>query len=246
MTKGREGPARLVERLTAIVLVALAVTGTSCASTSGKRATADNPSIESSKTLGTTHGPNGEKATPTSALELSSREVARVQAGRYTASFVWHEASDFTTAVTAGVNAEFERLGIKVTAETSANFDAAKQKADIETVQAKKPSVLLTLPVDAVVTASAYKAAARQGTKIVLLSIVPQGMEYGRDYVNVVTDDLFQMGKRAADALARGDVETLANWNAKSPAKRRTFSPASATRGKPSASPKSARVRARL
>jgi len=89
-----------------------------------------------------------------------------------------------------------------VIAETSANFDAAKQKADVETVQAKKPSVLLTLPVDRVVPASAYEAVAEQGTKIVLLSIVPQGMKYGRDYVNVVTDDLFQMGKRAADALA--------------------------------------------
>jgi ribose transport system substrate-binding protein len=43
---------------------------------------------------------------------------------------------------------------------------------------------------------------ARQGTKIVLLSIVPQGMKRGRDYVNVVTDDLFDMGRRAADALA--------------------------------------------
>ena len=59
----------------------------------------------------------------------------------------------------------------------------------------------MTLPVDPVVTASAYRAAAR-GTKIVLLSSVPQGMTYGRDYVNLVTDDLFQMGKRAADALA--------------------------------------------
>jgi len=87
-------------------------------------------------------------------------------------------------------------------AETSANFDAAKQKADIETVQARRPSVLLTLPVDPVVTASAYKALARQGTKIVLLSSLPRGMKYGRDYVNVVTDDLFQMGKRAADAVA--------------------------------------------
>jgi len=96
----------------------------------------------------------------------------------------------------------FKQLGIRVIAQTNANFDAAKQKADVETVEAKKPSVLLTLPVDPVVTASAYKAAAKRGTKIVLLSNVPKGMKYGRDYVTVVTDDLFQMGKHAADALA--------------------------------------------
>ena len=134
-----------------------------------------------------------------------------MRAGHHTAALVWHEDSDFTTAVTVGVRDEFEQLGIEVIAETSANFDAAKQKADVETVGAKNPSVLLTLPVDPVVTASAYKAVAKQGTKIVLLSSVPQGMEYGRDYVNVVTDDLFQMGKRAADALAAavGDNGTV-------------------------------------
>jgi len=89
-----------------------------------------------------------------------------------------------------------------VIAETSANFDRRATEGDVETVEARRPSVLLTLPVNPVVTASAYKAAARQGTKIVLLSNVPQGMKQGRDYVDVVTDDLFQMGKRAADALA--------------------------------------------
>jgi ribose transport system substrate-binding protein len=206
------GPYRILERFAALVVVALAVAGTACGSTGGKRATADDSPITSSKTLGTTRGPNGEKATPVSALELNSDEVANVRAGHHTAALVWHQNSDFTTAVTAGVRDEFDRLGIDVIAETNANFDAGKQKADIETVEAKKPSVLLTLPVDAVVTASAYKAVARQGTKIVLLSIVPQGMEYGRDYVNLVTDDLFQMGKRAADALAAavGDKGTVA------------------------------------
>ncbi len=70
---------------------------------------------------------------------------------------------------------------------------------------------MLTLPVDPVATASAYKAAGQAGTKIVLLSNVPKGFVQGKDYVSVVTDDLFQMGKHAADALAfaigdKGDV----------------------------------------
>jgi ribose transport system substrate-binding protein len=195
-----------------IVLVAFLVAGASCGSPSGTPGTADNRPIKSSRTLATTHGPNGERATPTSALELTSSEVARVRAGHHTAAFAWHENSDFTTAVTAGIRGEFKQLGISVIAQTSANFDAAQQKDDVETVEARKPSVLLTLPVDPVVTASAYKAAARQGTKIVLLSTVPRGMKHGRDYVDVVTDDLFQMGKRAADALAAavGDKGTIA------------------------------------
>jgi len=184
------------------IVAALAVTIPACGPASDDRAAPSVPRIKSSRALGTTHGPNGEPPTPTSALRLSSSEIAKVRAGRYTAALVWHEGSDFTSAVDAGVRDEFSVLGIKVVAETSANFDAARQKSDVETVLAKRPSVLLTLPVDPVVTASAYMAAARQGTKIVLLSSVPQGMKYGRGYVNLVTDDLFQMGKRAADALA--------------------------------------------
>lgn len=184
------------------IVAALAVIIPACGPASDDGAAPSVPRIKSSRALGTTRGPNGERPTPNSALRLSSSEVAKVRAGRYTAALVWHEGSDFTGAVDAGVRDEFSVLGIRVVAETSANFDAAKQKADVETVQAKRPSVLLTLPVDPVVTASAYQAAARQGTKIVLLSSVPQGMTYGRDYVNLVTDDLFQMGKRAADALA--------------------------------------------
>jgi ABC-type sugar transport system substrate-binding protein len=184
------------------IVAALAVTIAACGPASDEGAAPSVPRIKSSRALGTTRGPNGERPTPNSALRLSSSEVAKVRAGHYTAALVWHESSDFTSAVDAGVRDEFSVLGIKVVAETSANFDAAKQKSDVETVQAKRPSVLLTLPVDPVVTASAYQAAARQGTKIVLLSSVPQGMTYGRDYVNLVTDDLVQMGKRAADALA--------------------------------------------
>jgi ribose transport system substrate-binding protein len=163
---------------------------------------AGTSAIKSSKAVGKTTGPSGEQATPTSALELSRDEIDEVKAGNYTAALTWHQSSDFTTAVTAGAKDEFAKLGIEVVATTNANFDAGKQKNDIETVLAKKPSVMLTLPVDPVTTASAYRAANRAGTKLVLLSNVPEGFSHGEDYVAVVTDDLFQMGKQAADALA--------------------------------------------
>jgi ribose transport system substrate-binding protein len=194
------------------VLVALlvpAVTGASCSG--GEQAADEAAPIRSSVAVGRTLGPNGEKAVSASALTLTSRDIAKVRAGHHSAALVWHEDADFTEAVTAGARDEFRRLGIGVVAQTSAGFDPAKQRADIETVAAKQPDVMLTLPVDPVITAAAYKQVARQGTRIVLLSNLPRGMTHGQDYVNVVTDDLFDMGKRAADALAaavggEGDV----------------------------------------
>jgi ribose transport system substrate-binding protein len=185
----------------AAAMIAVAACGSSSKDSSTGGGGGPTP-IRPSKAVGQTVGPNGEKATPTSALQLTDAETAKVKQGHYTAALVWHQASDFTTAVTNGAKAEFATLGIRIVATTNANFDPGKQKSDIETVLAKKPSVMLTLPVDPVTTASAYRAADRAGTKLVLLSNVPKGFVQGKDYVAVVTDDLFQMGKHAADALA--------------------------------------------
>jgi len=151
---------------------------------------------------GETAGPDGEKATPTSALVLTDADIAKLKVGKYTAALCWHTAADFVNAVTAGATDEFNRFGTMVVAQTDADFNAAKQQTDIETVLAKKPSVILTLPLDPVTSAEALKPAVAAGVKIVLLSNKPKNFVQGKDYVTIVTDDLFQMGKHAADALA--------------------------------------------
>jgi ribose transport system substrate-binding protein len=149
-----------------------------------------------------TVGPAGETATPSSELTLTDEEVAKLKEGDHTVALLWHTSSDFTNAVTAGAKDEFERLGIEVVAETDAGFDSAKQMSDVETVMAKNPSAILALPLDPVGAAEAFRAARDQGVKLVFLSNVPQGYRHGTDYVAIVTDDLFQMGKQAADALS--------------------------------------------
>jgi ribose transport system substrate-binding protein len=203
------------ERVLAALAATAAMSGlVACGSSSkdGGGSSTGPAKIVSSRTVGETRGPNGEKATPVSALTLSDAEIARIKAGHYTAALTWHQAGDVTTAVTAGATDEFKRLGIKIVATTDAGFDPAKQKNDIETVMAKKPSVMLSLPVDPVSSAPTYRKVSQAGTRLVLLSNVPPGFVQGKDYVTVVTDDLFQMGKHAADALAAaiGDRGTIA------------------------------------
>lgn len=191
----------LIPLLVLAATTALAACGGSSSATSGDSGEA-SLKVVSSKSLGETTGPNGEKATPISGLKLSPQEVAKVKAGNYTAAFTWHESGEFTSAVENGALDEFKSLGIRVVASTDAEFDPAKQKNDIETVMAKKPSVMVSLPVDPVSSASAYRKVSREGTKLVLLSNLPPGFVQGKDYVTVATDDLYQMGKDAADALA--------------------------------------------
>ena len=116
---------------------------------------------------------------------------------------LWHTSSDFINAVSAGAKAEFAKAGVEVVVTTDAGFDAARQRSDIETALADKPNVIIALPLDPTTSAEAFKQAVTDGTKLVFLSNLPAGYKHGTDYAAIVTDDLFQMGKRAADALAK-------------------------------------------
>ncbi|MER8780248.1 substrate-binding domain-containing protein [Mesorhizobium sp. M0768] len=150
-----------------------------------------------------TVGPSGETATPSAEVRLSDADLAAVKEKGYKAALLWHTSSDFTNAVTSGAKDEFARAGIQIVATTDAGFDAARQRSDIETALAAKPNVILSLPLDPVTSAEAFRQALTDGTKLVFLSNLPKGYKHGADYAAIVTDDLFQMGKQAADALAK-------------------------------------------
>lgn len=149
-----------------------------------------------------TIGPGGETATASSSVVVGDDKVAKVKEAGYSAALLWHDQSDFVNAVTAGAGDEFKRLGIEVVAITSAGFDAAKQRSDIETALAKSPNIILSLPLDPVTSAAAFKEAKESGVALSFLSNLPANYRHPGDYAAIVTDDLFQMGKQAADALA--------------------------------------------
>ncbi|MCU1489880.1 MAG: LacI family transcriptional regulator [Acidimicrobiaceae bacterium] len=148
-----------------------------------------------------TVGPNHEASVPASTIKLTPSETAAVKRGKYTAALVWHEPGTFTQAVDAGAKAEFASLGMNVVSDTQANFDAATQTNQLQTAETLHPSVVLSLPVNAVTEASAYKQLSGQHTKLVLLSNVPSGFTYPADYAGMVTDDLANMGRQAAVLL---------------------------------------------
>lgn len=196
-----------------------AASQTSGGTTSGASETASaqncgtGPKIGSagSEPVFTTVGPNGEKPTPASSVTLSTADVAALQKGNYTAAMVWHESATLTTAVADGAQSEFKRLGIKVLAVTQANFDAATQTNQLQTVLAEHPSAVLSLPINPTTEASAYKAVTAAGSKLVVLSNVPAGFAHPADYAGMVTDDLADMGRQAAIMLGtamggKGDV----------------------------------------
>jgi ribose transport system substrate-binding protein len=146
-------------------------------------------------------GPNGEPATPASQVTLTPDDVAKIKSGNHTAALLWAGAGEWYDALGAGAKDRFDELGIKVVATSDAEFDAARQANDVETAMTLKPDAILTLIVDPVSGAAAFKPAITAGVKLVLADNGAQGYVAGKDYVGIVTGDHYGMGAACAELM---------------------------------------------
>lgn len=148
-------------------------------------------------------GPAGNSPAPASTVTLSADELAKIKAMNATAAIVMHYGgNDWSRAQIHGLKTEFATMGVKVVAVTDANFSPEKQVSDIETVMALKPNIIVSIPTDPTATASAYKAAAQAGAKLVFMDNIPTGFKAGVDYVSVVSSDNYGNGVAAAELMA--------------------------------------------
>lgn len=186
---------RAAGALTVIALVALGAVTVGGASARNSRAHAAPPILST--------GPHGEKAFPATKVVLTSAEVAKVKAMHATAAIALHYGgNDWSTAQVSGLKHEFALLGIKVIGVTDAHFEANTQVSDIQTLVTKKPSIIVSIPVDPVATASAYKDAAAAGIKLVFMDNAPNGLVAGKDYISDVSADNYGNGVVSAKLLA--------------------------------------------
>jgi ribose transport system substrate-binding protein len=120
------------------------------------------------------------------------------------AAIVMHYArSDWSQAQVAGLRSQFDKMGVEVIAVTEAGFDPERQIANIETVLVQNPQIIVSIPTDPVITASAYKRASQKGVKLVFMDNVPRGLEAGKDYVSVVSADNYGNGVASAHLMAK-------------------------------------------
>jgi ribose transport system substrate-binding protein len=149
-------------------------------------------------------GPNGETPSPASSLTLTAEETAKIKEQKPKAAIVMHYAgNDWSQAQVAGLKEQFGKMGIDIIAVTDAGFKPEKQVADIETVLAQKPNIIVSIPTDPVATAEAYRKAAEQGVKLVFMDNVPKGLTAGKEYVSVVSADNYGNGVAAAHLMAK-------------------------------------------
>jgi ribose transport system substrate-binding protein len=194
------------------VALAFALLATGCAANGPSDDNAVDPAITEKINAGLAElegvvlstGPNGEEPSDASAAELTADEIAQIQGLGLTAAIVMHYGgNDWSTAQIAGLNSEFDELGIEGVATTDANFDPAKQVSDIETVMAKQPDIIVSIPTDPVATADAYRKAAAAGAHLVFMDNVPAGFTAGTDYVSMVSADNYGNGVTSAYLMAR-------------------------------------------
>lgn len=160
-------------------------------------------------------GQRGEPGFPASELALTDEQIEKVRAGNFTVaiSMGWL-GDDWASQQLIGLKETFEKFNIKVVAETNANWDDAKQIADLEAISVLKPDLLVSIPLNGQTTASAYKAISEAGTKVVFIDQAVDGMEPGKDYASIISSDNLALGMYLADALAdalggKGDVAAM-------------------------------------
>lgn len=160
-------------------------------------------------------GQRGEEGFPASKLVISEEQAAKIKAGGFTVaiSMGWM-GDDWASQQLIGLKAQFEKLGIKVVAETNANWNDAKQIADLEAISVLKPNLLVSIPLNGQTTASAYKKMSAAGVKVVFIDQAVDGMDPGKDYASIISSDNLALGMYLADELAsaiggKGDVAAM-------------------------------------
>lgn len=146
-------------------------------------------------------GPNGEAAVLGSEVGLTRTEVEKLRAGNHTVAIAWHATDAVIDANENGIRDRLDELGIRIVARTEAGFEASKQRDDFDTVLAKDPDAMITLPVDADATAKALRPAIDNGLQVVFVENIPTGYRAGRDYVSTVSADYVSAARIAADII---------------------------------------------
>ena len=161
-----------------------------------------------------TVGPNGAAGEPASVLTFTPDEISRLTAGHHSVALLFQTSSDWANAVTLGAEDELKRLGLEVAGLSNSNYSASDQAHAVGTMLAKKPSGIVVWPVNPDELRPALQKAADAGVKLALISNMPSGFQQGKDYVGLVGDDLFAMGQKTAQGLAKaiggeGDIGFL-------------------------------------
>ena len=146
---------------------------------------------------------DGTKGVEMSVLTLTSEDEKKLRDGNYTAAIVMHVLdASWPQQQIAGMKSIFDKYNIEIISVTGAGAKPEVQMDNIESVIAKKPDVILSIPVDQTAETPAYLKIAEAGIHLVLLDMIPTGLEHDKHYTVVVSSSSYGNGVSAADIMA--------------------------------------------
>lgn len=164
-------------------------------------ATVDPASLAPADIIG--EGPYGEAPESVDSLKLTDEEIAKVKSSNFKVGIVMQTLeNDWGQLQVQGVTDTLEKYGAEVIGVTDGQFKPEKQISDIENMIQRQPDAIVTIPVDNTATAPAYKKVADAGIKLVFMLQPPKGLQAGKDYATVVSQDMEGSSYVAAEALA--------------------------------------------
>jgi ribose transport system substrate-binding protein len=147
--------------------------------------------------------PEGPEAASPESITFTPEELQKLKDGKFTAAISMNLMdAAWPQLQVAGIKAGLEEYGIELVAVTEAKGQPATQLNDLEQLAARKPSVILSIPIDPVSSAPVFKRIGEQGIKVVFIDNVPTEMAPGKDYVSVIASDNEANGYFAAKAMA--------------------------------------------
>lgn len=146
---------------------------------------------------------DGTKGVDMSVLKLTAEDEKKLKAGNYTAAIVMHVLdASWPQQQIAGMKSIFDKYNIEIISVTGAGAKPEVQMDNIESVIAKKPDFILSIPVDQTAETPAYLKIAEAGIHLVLLDMIPTGLEHEKHYTTVVSSSSYGNGVSAADIMA--------------------------------------------
>lgn len=147
-------------------------------------------------------GFDGVKPTAYEEFGWTDDQITSIKDAGLTVGLVMHTGGEsFSNAVISGVTKAAEELGVEIVAQTDAQWDAAQQSTNLESVLAKNPDIVILCQIDVEAMTDQLKEAAANGTKFVFFDNINASLTED-DYVSLVTTDTYAAGVECAKDMA--------------------------------------------
>jgi ribose transport system substrate-binding protein len=150
-------------------------------------------------------GPNGHKPVSSKELTIPRSQKQKLKKGNYTVAIVFHYLKTaWVRLQRRGLTAQFKELNVNIEGIYGSDFNVQKQSNILTTLASKSNlDAIVSIPVDQVATAGAYREVAQSDIDIVFMDNIPKGFQYPNDYAGLVAADNRGNGLIAGRILAK-------------------------------------------